>query len=123
MKVARLSLERLLSNEVSSDVFPTIDTTFRPMRGSGQIESKELKLADLVHPVSQRDVYVELKLSELIQKPSKPVQQRPFLLSEMLQPLSHTSDEIVTTPVFSLEQELFGVNTNSSGPNTRNQTN
>lgn len=52
---------------------------------------------------SQGDT-VHLKLSELIDVPSKPV--KTLLLSEMISPSSH---QVVTTPSFSLERELFGV--------------
>ena len=111
-KFVQLKLEDLITVVNKSAVIDCVPVPPSPEAGCLK-QTTTLKLRELLAPVDDGDVYIQLNLSELIQRPSHPCKvDNPLLLSEML--FVETS-EIVTTPKFSLESELFGL-PNPTGP-------
>ena len=93
-----LSLESLLAEEAVN----------RP-RPSARVTSDRIKLSVTLslNDLLSRDACVQLCLSELIPAPKKApaLSDRHVSLSELLFP---ATPQVCSTPVFSLEQELFG---------------
>ena len=114
-KCVQLKLEDLITTVNASAAVDSVPVPLTPkVNCLKQITT--LKLDELLPPVADGDVYIQLNLSELIQRPSHPYKvDKPLLLSEML---SAETFEIVTTPEFSLERELFGL-PNSTVPASR----